>query len=148
MKYQGKAIMVIFLTLLAVAFTGAEIGKVGIHPDCLDGVDNDGDGSTDFADNQCEEYPFADGGGEYPTTFGQGGKAYSSIAYEYSTWEVHYQYLSVLYGLVDADWCSKYSQIGPYYTLDWYENNFSLQLTNYKDTSVQDYTNWYNANCP
>jgi hypothetical protein len=148
MDTAGKIIIAIFMTLLAVAFTGADIGKVGIHPDCIDGVDNDGDGSNDFADSQCEEYPYADGGGEYPTTFGSGGKAFSSIAYENSVWEIHYQYLTVLYGIGDPDWCLAYNDPAATYNLAFYQTLYSPSITNYKDTSIQDYTDWYNANCP
>lgn len=48
--------------LLGNAITGALV--IGYHPDCIDGIDNNEDSFIDGMDNQCNEYPYADGNGE------------------------------------------------------------------------------------
>lgn len=53
-----------FLILLFVAISIKGSNSVGIHPDCTDGQDNDGDGSIDHHDDDCFAYPYADGNGE------------------------------------------------------------------------------------
>jgi len=61
--------LLLFL-ILGNALTG--ITPIGIHEDCKDGIDNSfpplpGDGDIDVQDNQCFEYPFEDGYGEFDT---------------------------------------------------------------------------------
>ena len=84
-KTAGGFILALFV---AVAFTGvATPSPIGINSDCVDGIDNDSDGNTDEIDDQCWEYPFADGGGESQTTYGVNGKMFSSDSYEMSVWD-------------------------------------------------------------
>jgi hypothetical protein len=137
MNSSGKIIIAIFMALLATALTGKVSTPVGIHSQCEDGIDNDSDSDIDIVDTNCFDYPFADGGGEYTTTTGVGGKAWSSSSYSISIWEYHYNqgYNS------DPAWCSDYSLYIASYNLLFTESGG-------KDTSGQDYTNWKNQNCP
>lgn len=67
----------IVLGLVAVALVGSGPGPEGIHAECADGLDNDGDGGTDLGintgppvpnwDQSCLDYPYADGNGETDT---------------------------------------------------------------------------------
>lgn len=67
----------IVLGLVAVALVGSAPGPEGIHAECADGLDNDGDGGTDLGintgapvpnwDQSCLDYPYADGNGETDT---------------------------------------------------------------------------------
>lgn len=52
----------LFFAVMVNALVGTS--QIGIHEDCLDGLDNDGDSFTDFGDNDCAIYPYADGNGE------------------------------------------------------------------------------------
>lgn len=56
-----------FLAILAGALTGKGLVTIGINAECEDGLDNDGDQDIDIADQQCFEYPYADGNGESDT---------------------------------------------------------------------------------
>lgn len=88
--YSKTAGGFILALMVAVAFTGAGTpAPIGIKSDCMDGIDNDGDGDIDDTDDQCWEYPFADGGGESQTTSGVGGKMFSSGSYEMSVFDWH-----------------------------------------------------------
>lgn len=88
-KTAGGFILALFV---AVAFTGvASPSPIGIKSDCMDGIDNDGDGDFDDMDDDCWLYPFADGGGEYATTTGPTGKQFSSDSYEMSVWDYQNQ---------------------------------------------------------
>ena len=64
--YQASAAAFLLLLILATAFTGSP-APVGIHAECEDLVDNDLDGAIDSNDQNCIEYPFADGNGESHT---------------------------------------------------------------------------------
>lgn len=55
------------MAILAGALTGKGVVTIGIHADCQDGLDNDGDQDVDFGDNECYQYPYSDGAGESPT---------------------------------------------------------------------------------
>ena len=65
--------------LLALTLIGQ--GKIGIHPDCEDGVDNNGDGLADFEDENCRIYPYNDGNGEEPTPLNQMNQNQDGYAY-------------------------------------------------------------------
>lgn len=56
-------------------------GKIGIHPDCEDGVDNNGNGLSDFEDLNCQIYPYNDGNGEEPTPLNQMNTNENGYAY-------------------------------------------------------------------
>lgn len=56
-----------FLAILAGALTGKGVVTVGISAECEDGLDNDADLDIDIGDQQCFEYPYADGNGESDT---------------------------------------------------------------------------------
>jgi hypothetical protein len=84
-KNQGFGLTALFLIVVAYAFTGAA-APVGIHAECTDGIDNDTDAAIDVMDQDCIDYPFADGNGESPTPiddrFGAPG-GYTSTAYDW-----------------------------------------------------------------
>ena len=63
--YSLAAGAMILALLLGNALSG--IGVVGYHPECIDGIDNDGDGQSDGMDIQCSDYPYEDGNGESET---------------------------------------------------------------------------------
>ena len=65
--YQSGAIVAIFLLLIASAFSGSGQTVIGIHEECKDGIDNDGDSDIDIGDNECFFYPYEDGNAEDPT---------------------------------------------------------------------------------
>lgn len=140
MDSRGKIIIAIFMFMLAFALTGKTIipeAPVGIHAQCEDGIDNDGDTNIDIQDDDCYYYPFADGGGEYLTTTGAGGKAWSSSSYSISLWQYHYDQ-----GYnTQSGWCNDYSLYIPSY------QNVETDSGG-KDTSAQDYTEWKNTFCP
>jgi hypothetical protein len=76
--------LLLFL-ILGNALTG--ITPIGIHEDCKDGIDNSfaplpGDGDIDAEDDQCVQYPFEDGNGEFDTPSEQRytGDSYASLA--------------------------------------------------------------------
>jgi len=84
-KNQGFGLTALFLITMAYAFTGAP-GPVGIHVECMDGIDNDGDMAVDAEDQDCINYPFADGNGESPTPLGErytSDRGYTKSAYDY-----------------------------------------------------------------
>ena len=56
---------IILAVLLGNALTG--FAPVGYHEECIDGIDNDGDGLNDADDLQCQIYPYEDGNGESET---------------------------------------------------------------------------------
>jgi len=87
--YSKTAGGFILALMVAVAFTGAEAAApIGIKAECQDGIDQDNDGDIDDMDSNCWEYPFADGGGEYATTFGPTGKGFNSDeGYTMSVWD-------------------------------------------------------------
>ena len=66
-RYQNAGIVFLFVAILAGALTGSARTYVGIHAECEDGLDNDGDLDVDFGDQQCFEYPYADGNAESDT---------------------------------------------------------------------------------
>lgn len=65
-KNQGFGLTALFLIVMAYALTGAA-APIGIHAECMDGIDNNGDGLADADDFECINYPFADGNGETHT---------------------------------------------------------------------------------
>lgn len=76
---KGVGAFGIFIMLFALAVVGQ--GKIAIHPDCVDEVDNNGDGLTDFEDMNCQIYPYRDGNGENPTPLEQMNKNDAGYAY-------------------------------------------------------------------
>ena len=56
---------IILDVLLGNALTG--FAPIGYHEECIDGIDNDGDGMNDADDLQCQMYPYEDGNGESDT---------------------------------------------------------------------------------
>ncbi len=79
----GLAVGVLLLgMLLGNALTGAIV--IGYHPECIDQDDNDQDGFVDGMDQECAEYPYADGNGEDFTPMAERstGDAYESF-FEY-----------------------------------------------------------------
>ena len=66
--------------ILAIFLGNALAGfaPVGYHADCIDGIDNDGDGMTDADDGECSDYPYSDGNGEEPTP--QESRSYDGTA--------------------------------------------------------------------
>ena len=84
-KNQGFGLTALFLIVVAYAFTGAA-APVGIHAECMDTIDNDGDASIDVEDQDCIDYPFADGNGESPTPINDrfgAPEGYISTAYDW-----------------------------------------------------------------
>jgi hypothetical protein len=84
-KNQGFGLTALFLITMAYALTGAA-APVGIHVECADAIDNDGDLGVDADDQECINYPFADGNGESPTPMGERYTAdggYTMSAYDY-----------------------------------------------------------------
>ncbi len=57
---------VIMALILGNALVGTS--NIGYHPDCTDGIDNNGDSFIDGDDPNCVDYPWADGNGELETT--------------------------------------------------------------------------------
>lgn len=77
MKRNSAAVAgIILAVLLGNALTG--FAPVGYHADCIDGIDNDGDGMTDADDMECSEYPYSDGNGEETTP--QESRSYDGTA--------------------------------------------------------------------
>lgn len=89
-KNTGFGLTAIFLITLAYAFTGAA-APVGYHIECIDTIDNDGDGEYDSNDPECLEYPFADGNGESHTP--EGERFTSSAGYVSTIYDYWYQQL-------------------------------------------------------
>ena len=86
--------MAIAALILAVLMGNALVGSnpIGYHSDCIDGIDNDGDGQSDGMDIQCSEYPYADGNGETETPPEE--RSTSTDAYS-SLFEYHRDYPSM-----------------------------------------------------
>lgn len=78
--------LLFFGIILATALAGGE--PVGYHEECVNGIDDDSDAGIDGGDDQCFEYPFADGNGESPTSTSQ---RYTNGAYQ-SLFEYHRDY--------------------------------------------------------
>lgn len=136
MDQSGKILIAIFFGLLAVAFTGDQSVGVGFSKECIDGIDNDADGSIDVNDSDCLSYPYADGAGE---TFTQIGADYQSEKYAVSMFDYQYLY----FGSSDTYWCQQTTydaKIVEYQNLETYSNG--------KDTAYDDYVYWFAQNCP
>jgi hypothetical protein len=141
-KATGGFVVALFL---AVALTGTPTFEVGIKAQCEDQVDNDSDGNLDARDGDCWIYPFDDGGGEYYTTTGSTGKAWSSSSYSMSLfeWRLSQNLLDpslFQQGQIGSDHCfdtvaqeAEYTQIG----ID----------SGGKDNSLSIYQSWHPLNC-
>ena len=133
MKRNNKKMASGFLVALfiAFAFTGSvKAQPIGIHEECQDGIDNDGEGDIDENDFHCMEYPFADGAGESPTTMGESGKAFSSDSYEMTLFEYHED---------NTPWFIRCFRPQIYQNAD--------ILSNGLEGSLSQYNEWEIANC-
>lgn len=130
-KTTGGFIIALFV---AVAFTGVATGEpIGIHEECMDGINNDNDQNNliDGFDYQCFIYPFADGGGESTTTTGPSGKAFSSDSgYEMSVFD---------YQMIYAPQNIGCSQDAAYQQIEIDSNG--------EDSSFSQYMEWSSINC-
>ena len=133
---KGQILVAFFLALLAVSLTGDQSQGVGFAKECIDGIDNDSDGSIDVNDSDCLSYPYADGEGE---TFTQIGADYQSEKYAYSIFDYQYLY----FGASDTFWCQQTTydnKVIEYQALENYSNG--------KDKAYDDYLYWFAQNCP
>ena len=138
MDSRGQLILAIFFALLAVAFTGGERQGVGFSKECIDGIDNDGDGLIDESDvNGCLSYPYEDGFGELFTPFGED---YQADYYSVSFFDYQYQY--GIHAGDDSGWfCPNYQSLV-------FEYGNIQNYSNGKDRAQIDYMNWHSLNCP
>ena len=84
-RFAVTAGLFVFFAVAVNALIGIE--TIGIHPECIDNIDNDLDSSIDEDDLDCNIYPFADGNGESftPENERRTGEAYSpSNAWEWA----------------------------------------------------------------
>jgi hypothetical protein len=140
--YSKTAGGFILALLVAVAFTGSPQTVVGIHAECEDAIDNDGDTDIDAFDDQCWEYPFADGGAEYGTTQYPNGKMWSSDSYSMTLHEWRLQQIELnppLGGSFEHQYCDS----GRYSA----EYALVATATNGEDNSEDQYTTWHSENC-
>lgn len=95
MRNATKNGMAIAGLILAVIMGNAlaGIGVIGYHAECIDAIDNDGDGQTDGMDLQCAEYPYSDGNGESETPMEQRSTSSDSYA---SFFEYHETFMDPL----------------------------------------------------
>ena len=95
MKKATRNGMAIAGLILAVIMGNAlaGIGVIGYHAECIDAIDNDGDGQTDGMDIQCTNYPYSDGNGESETPMEQRSTSSDSYA---SLFEYHETYMDPL----------------------------------------------------
>lgn len=84
--YQSFAIVSLFLVIIAASFGGSPAADITIHAECEDGIDNDGDFNVDIGDQDCFEYPYSDGNGEFNTP---GYERYTSSKAYPSLFEYH-----------------------------------------------------------
>lgn len=82
-RNSAAAAGIILAIFLGNALTG--FAPVGYHEECIDGIDNDGDGFNDADDLQCQIYPYEDGNGESDTppesqTYDGVGTGFQSLA--------------------------------------------------------------------
>lgn len=140
--YSKTAGGFILALLVAVAFTGSAQEVVGIHAECEDAIDNDGDSDIDAFDDQCWQYPFADGGAEYGTTPYPNGKMWSSDSYSMTLHEWRVQQIELnppLMGVMEHSYCSDAIYDQEYRDVE--------QATNGQDNSRDQYNQWHVENC-
>jgi len=140
--YSKTAGGFILALLVAVAFTGTAQEVVGIHAECEDGIDNDGDTDIDAFDDQCWQYPFADGGAEYGTTTYPTGKMWSSDSYSMTLHEWRVQQIQLnpaLGGVMTHDYCNDQIYNAEYQQV--------AAATNGEDNSDQQYADYHSQNC-
>jgi hypothetical protein len=133
--YQTAGLVALFLGVMASAFTGTQITLVKLNPDCLDGIDNNGNGFSDFNDPQCQQYPFEDGNAESGTLVQD---RWQGEGYILSIFEVNLQYGTQSTQETCDGWVN--GADGYYYDLQYVESGG-------KDTSYTDGLNWINQNC-
>ena len=143
MKAYSKSTGAFVLALLlAVAFTGTASSEVGIHAECEDLSDNDSDGDIDAFDDQCWQYPFADGGAEYGTTPYPTGKMWSSDSYSMTLHEWRLEQIQLnpaLGGVMTHDYCNANTYNAEYADV--------ATATNGADHSDQQYATYHAENC-
>ena len=138
-KPAGGFILAVFV---AVAFTGTAQDVVGIHAESEDAIDNDGDADIDAFDDQCWQYPFADGGAEYGTTPYPNGKMWSSDSYSMTLHEWRVQQIQLnpaLAGVMTHDYCNAATYNAEY-------SQVSID-TNGEDNSDEQYATYHSENC-
>ncbi len=91
--------------LLAVAMGAALTGIVPVkyHQDCIDGIDDDGNGDIDGEDPDCAEYPYADGNGEENTPNPQ--RTYDGVSTSYESLSGYYIEHSTLTSTIETNIC-------------------------------------------
>ena len=143
MKAYSKSTGAFVLALLlAVAFTGTASSEVGIHAECEDLSDNDSDGDIDAFDDQCWQYPFADGGAEYGTTPYPTGKMWSSDSYSMTLHEWRLEQIQLnpaLGGVMTHDYCNANTYNAEYADV--------ATATNGADNSDHQYATYHAENC-
>lgn len=145
MKSYSKATGGFVIALiLSIALTGHILSDTKVSSECEDGIDQDTDGNIDGSDGDCWIYPFEDGGGEYPTTTGANGKAWSSDSYEMSLFSYRLEQNAIDPSLFDAN-------IGDDHCLDtigkesYYQTIYTA--SGGKDSSLSEYQEWWPLNC-
>lgn len=139
--YSKTAGGFILALMVAVAFTGTPNEVIGIHAECEDMIDNDSDGAIDAFDDQCWEYPFADGGAEYGTTTYPNGKMWSSDSYSMTLHEWRVSQIMIDPVLVSHhNYCFDHVAYNAEYA------NINA-FTDGEDNSDEQYAEWRSANC-
>lgn len=140
--YQKAGSGLVVALFFAVALTGVQTNVVGIHQQCTDGADNDNDTAIDASDLNCWNYPFEDGGGEYLTTTGPTGKAWSSDSYSMSLFEYRLTYGAHEFGLGGLGENHCFDQ-----TTQQAEYDQVSTDSGGKDSSSSEYASWFVDNC-
>ena len=140
--YSKTAGGFILALMVAVAFTGTPNEVIDIHVECEDAIDNDSDGAIDAFDDQCWEYPFADGGAEYGTTQYPNGKMWSSDSYSMTLHEWRVEQIGLnpaLGGVMEHNYCDANTYNAEYAQV--------ATATNGEDNSDQQYATYHAENC-
>ena len=134
--YKKAGIPVLFALLLAAAFAGTTIEYTALNTECIDGIDNTGDGFIDAVSPACKDYPHADGTGEVPTHLSQ---KWQSDGYEFTIFEYLRDYGSLSNQEICDGWVNGADSY--YYDLQYVHSNG-------KDFSYTYGLKWVAANCP
>ena len=76
----------VLAVMLGTALTGLVVTKY--HPECIDEIDNDGDGDNNGDDANCAVYPYADGEGESQTAAPQ--MTYDGVSTTFKSFSQYY----------------------------------------------------------
>jgi hypothetical protein len=118
--------------------------SIAFHNDCVDLIDNDGDGAYDSQqDAECMDYPYSDGEGE-----NQSITVYPGSQDEYSVYDDFFNYSNLSYP-------SALQQGYPGQEIDWTCDLYSMGAAAYVKlydirygTAVDyDLAEWFNINC-